>query len=63
MKNKPTATTGATGLQPRCASLFSQILNLVDRGSFDAAVARTGAERRTKARNRARNRDRLKMAL
>jgi hypothetical protein len=48
MKNKPTATTGATGLQPRCASLFSQILNLIDRRDFDAAVTRTGAEKRTK---------------
>ena len=48
MKNKPTADTGTTGSQPKCASLFSQILNLIDRRDFDAAVARTGAERRTK---------------
>jgi hypothetical protein len=41
MKNETTAQTNAAGAQPRCASLFSQILNLIDRRKFDAAVART----------------------
>jgi hypothetical protein len=49
MKNETTApTTSAAGRQPRCASLFSQIPNLIDRREFDAAVARTGAARRSK---------------
>jgi hypothetical protein len=48
MKNETTVRTSAAGAQPRCASLFSQILNLIDRREFDAAVARTGAERRSK---------------
>lgn len=48
MKNKTNPRTSAAGEQPRCASLFSQILNLVDRGQFDAAVRRTGAADRTK---------------
>jgi hypothetical protein len=48
MKNEATAQTNAAGAQPRCASLFSQMLNLIDRREFDAAVARTGAERRSK---------------
>lgn len=47
-ENETTAQTSAAGAQPRCASLFSQILNLIDRREFDAAVARTGAERRSK---------------
>jgi hypothetical protein len=44
MKNETTTFANAAGHQPRCASLFSQILNLIDRREFDAAVARTGAE-------------------
>lgn len=48
MKNKTNTRTSAAGEQPRCASLFSQILNIVDRAQFDAAVRRTGAEDRTK---------------
>lgn len=48
MKNKTSTRTGAAGNQPRCASLFSQILNIVDRAEFEAAVRRTGAEDRTK---------------
>jgi hypothetical protein len=48
MKNETTTLANAAGHQPRCASLFSQILNLIDRRDFDAAVARTGAEKRSK---------------
>ena len=48
MKNETTTRTNAAGHQPRCASLFSQMLNLIDRGEFAAAVQRTGAEDRTK---------------
>jgi len=44
MKNESTVPASAAGHQPRCASLFSQILNLIDRRDFDLAVARTGAE-------------------
>jgi hypothetical protein len=43
-----TTRTNAAGHQPRCASLFSQMLNLIDRGEFAAVVQRTGAEDRTK---------------
>lgn len=48
MKNESTAPASTAGHQPRCASLFSQILNLIDRREFDAAVRRTGAEERSK---------------
>ena len=48
MKKETIAHTNAAGPQPRCASLFSQILNLIDRREFDAAVARTGAEKCSK---------------
>lgn len=48
MKNETSTRTSAAGHQPRCASLFSQMLNLVDRRDFDAAVIRTGAEQRSK---------------
>jgi hypothetical protein len=48
MKDKTTTLTNAAGHQPRCASLFSQILNLIDRPAFDGALARTGAEKRAK---------------
>lgn len=48
MKNETIVHTDAAGHQPRCASLFSQILNLIDRAAFAKAVQRTGAERRTK---------------
>ncbi len=48
MKNETSVPARAAGHQPRCASLFSQILNLIDRREFDAAVARTGAEKRSK---------------
>lgn len=48
MKTKNVTRTSAAGNQPRCASLFSQILNIVDRAQFEAAVRRTGAEERTK---------------
>jgi hypothetical protein len=48
MKKETIALTNAAGAQPRCASLFSQILNLIDRREFDAAVIRTGAEKRSK---------------
>ena len=48
MKKETIASSNAAGAQPRCASLFSQMLNLIDRREFDAAVERTGAERRSK---------------
>lgn len=48
MKTKTITRPSATSSQPRCASLFSQILNLVDRAQFGAAVKRTGAQARTK---------------
>ena len=48
MKNKTNTRTSAAGEHPRCASLFSQILNVVDRAQFETAVRRTGAEDRTK---------------
>jgi hypothetical protein len=48
MKTKTVTPTSAASRQPRCASLFSQILNIVDRAQFEAAVRRTGAEERTK---------------
>jgi Transposase DDE domain/Domain of unknown function (DUF4372) len=48
MKKETITPTNAAGPQPRCASLFSQILNLIDRREFDAAVRRTGAEERSK---------------
>ena len=48
MKNKTSTRTDSAGTPPRCASLFSQILNRVDRAQFEAAVRRTGAEDRTK---------------
>lgn len=48
MKNETIARTNAAGAQPRCASLFSQMLNLIDRREFDAAVERTGAQKRSK---------------
>jgi len=48
MKNKQSFKTNAAGGTIACASLFSQILNIVDRPAFDRAVARTGAEQRTK---------------
>jgi len=48
MKKETIARTNAAGAQPRCASLFSQILSLIDRHEFAAAVARTGAEQRSK---------------
>src|ERR1044071_8209081 len=48
MKKKTSTRTSAAGEQPRCASLFRQILNIVDRAQFEAAVRRTGAEDRTK---------------
>jgi len=48
MKKETIALTNAAGPQPRCASLFSQILSLIDRKEFDAAVARTKSERGSK---------------
>lgn len=48
MKNETTTRTNAAGHEVRCASLFSQILSLIDRYEFAAAVERTGAEKRTK---------------
>lgn len=48
MKQKQPVDSPAAGAQPKCASLFSQILNLVSRSDFDGAVRRTGAENRTK---------------
>ena len=48
MKSETTSHTNAAGHQPRCASLFSQMLNLIDRREFAAAVERTGAEKRSK---------------
>ena len=48
MKNETFTHPNAAGNQPRCASLFCQMLNVIDRREFDAAVARTGAEKRTK---------------
>lgn len=47
-KTKTVTNTSTAGPQPRCASLFSQILKIVDRAQFEAAVRRTGAEERTK---------------
>ncbi|OIQ67235.1 transposase DDE domain protein [mine drainage metagenome] len=35
-------------MRPRCASLFSQILNLIDRRAFEEAVERTGSQKRSK---------------
>jgi hypothetical protein len=48
MKNETITRTNAAGHEVRCASLFSQILSLIDRHEFAAAVERTGAEKRTK---------------
>jgi hypothetical protein len=48
MKNETTTRTSAAGTQPRCASLFSQMLNLIDRRDFEAAVTRNDAEKRSK---------------
>jgi hypothetical protein len=48
MKKETTPPTSAAGAQPKCASLFSQILSLIDRPQFDAAVARTQSERGSK---------------
>lgn len=48
MKTNPAQSTNAAGHQPRCASLFSQMLSLIDRREFDAAVIRTRSEQRTK---------------
>jgi hypothetical protein len=48
MKNETITRSDAASAQPRCASLFSQILNLVDRSEFAAAVRQTGAEDRSK---------------
>jgi Transposase DDE domain/Domain of unknown function (DUF4372) len=48
MKKETTRPTSAAGAQPKCASLFSQILSLIDRAQFDAAVARTQSERGSK---------------
>lgn len=48
MKDDTITRTNAAGHQPRCASLFSQILNLIDRRDFDRAVARTGSEKASK---------------
>lgn len=48
MKNETLTRTNAAGHEVRCASLFSQILSLIDRFAFAAAVKRTGAEARTK---------------
>ncbi len=52
MKNETTTAASAVGPQPRCASLFGQILNLLDRRQFDTAVARTGTEQRSKGFSR-----------
>ena len=48
MKKETTPPASAAGAQPKCASLFSQILSLIDRKEFDAAVARTKSERGSK---------------
>lgn len=48
MKTNPAQSTNAAGHQPRCASLFSQMLSLIDRREFDAAVERTRSAQRTK---------------
>jgi hypothetical protein len=48
MKAATTPPASAAGAQPKCASLFSQILSLIDRKEFDAAVARTKSERGSK---------------
>ena len=48
MKTNTNTRTSAAGGQPGCASPFSQILNIVDRAQFEAAVKRTGAADRTK---------------
>lgn len=47
MKTKTNPRTSAASSLPRCASLFSQVLNLVYRAEFTAAVERTGAVNRT----------------
>jgi hypothetical protein len=48
MKNKTRLIPNAAGSKVACASLFSQILNLIDRLSFYRAVERTGADKRSK---------------
>lgn len=48
MKKETIAPANAASAQPRCASLFSQMLNLIDRREFDAAVERTGADKCSK---------------
>jgi hypothetical protein len=48
MKGETIAITNTSGHQPRCAGLFSQILNLIGRLAFNAGLVRTGAEKRTK---------------
>jgi hypothetical protein len=48
MKNQIPSRTNAAEHQVRCASLFSQLLNIVDRRKFAEAVQRHGAEKRTK---------------
>jgi len=48
VKKQNTTHARAAGSTPRCASLFSQILNLIDRSAFAEAVKRTGSEKRSK---------------
>lgn len=48
MKKATTPSASAASAQPKCASLFSQILSLIDRSQFDAAVTRTKSERGSK---------------
>lgn len=48
MKKQPSAKTNAAGHQVRCASLFSQLLSVIDRHIFEEAVHRRGAQKRTK---------------
>lgn len=47
-ENETTTRTNAAGHEVRCASLLSQMLSLIDRREFAAAVQRTGADERTK---------------
>lgn len=48
MKNQTSAKTNAADHQVRCVSLFSQLLSVIDRHAFEAAVLRRGAQKRTK---------------
>jgi Transposase DDE domain/Domain of unknown function (DUF4372) len=48
VKKQNTTPTTTADHQVRCASLFSQLLNIVDRKAFAEAVQRRGSDKRTK---------------